>query len=286
MTNNIEKLDNRLIAYLDVLGFSQRIANEKPENLVVKYSEFITTANNKIFNSNQGVDEIDPQTNFAKTKFVFDSIILVSHPINNDRNISRFIFGLMLLMETGFAEHLPLRGAITLGDFVEDTLNGIFISDKFKHLVESEQKIDFSGCCVLDDAAEIILCALNGSALEPADNKKHHVLINYHVPIKDEGSRTLRKPMWCLNWYYLFDKRILDSSIDYLIDNKKKHTVEFVEFISNMAGQEKQKLSGSASPVFFRFMPSTTQCRLVFTDEHENPVNPPLGTQLAFDAEL
>ena len=82
MTNpNIKVLENRLIAFLDVLGFRERMRRETPEKFIEIYGQFISEANEQVFTGGVPPDSQERQRNFATTKVVFDSIVLVSHQI-------------------------------------------------------------------------------------------------------------------------------------------------------------------------------------------------------------
>lgn len=114
----IKTLDNRLIAFLDVLGFRERMRKETPEKLIEVYGQFIKEANEQVFSDSAPPDIQECEGNFATTKFVFDSIVLVSHPITSSQNISKFILATIVLMEKAMQENLPLRGAITKGNLL------------------------------------------------------------------------------------------------------------------------------------------------------------------------
>jgi hypothetical protein len=91
-------LENRLIAFLDVLGFSARLEAETPADVVATYCSFIDEANTKIFQPVNQLQQAAKVSNFAATKFVFDSVVLVSHPIDDPRNVSNFVFAATLLL--------------------------------------------------------------------------------------------------------------------------------------------------------------------------------------------
>jgi hypothetical protein len=67
----------------------------------------------------------EPEPNFEYAQFVFDTVVLVSYPIDPE-SIYRFVFATILLMELFFAERFPLRGAVTKGDFSVDQTAAIF----------------------------------------------------------------------------------------------------------------------------------------------------------------
>lgn len=287
MSVDLTVLDNRLIAFLDVLGFANRMDNESAVSIVKEYGKFIADADKAVFNpQNMLSNDVGNISNFATSKFVFDSIVLVSHPIDDSRNICNFIFAIILLMEKGFLNNLPLRGAISLGSYVEDRTNGVFVSPEFKSLHFEEQRLQWAGCCVLDNAADTVLKGLHGRVISPELAQRHYPVIYYSVPIKDKDNSISEIPRWALNWTYFLSSSQLSSTIDYLIEPKKSETAKFAEYVANLSGAYRQLVEGHQPPIYLRFMPSIFACRLKFTDESDNPSKPQSEISIAFDAKL
>lgn len=128
-------LDNRLIAFLDVLGFSARLEKEAIESLHQQYASFIDQAGNATFFSAQG--DNTGRKNFDFSQFLFDSIVLVSRPVDDVFNVNNFLSAVSLLLELVFKNKLPLRGAISQGDFLYDEVRNIFLSSRFPELAKS-----------------------------------------------------------------------------------------------------------------------------------------------------
>ena len=142
----IIKLENRLIAFLDVLGFSARLEREKIESLHQQYSAFIDEAKNATFFIAQG--DNTGRKNFEFSQFLFDSIVLVSCPVDDIYNVNNFVSAVSLLLELGFQNKLPLRGAISQGNFLYDQERNIFLSERFPELVKFELKQEWAGCSI------------------------------------------------------------------------------------------------------------------------------------------
>lgn len=101
-------LENRLIAMLDVLGFAGRIqTREGLQGTAARYAELIERAKRHMF-SPQAVpgSPKNPEPNFEYGQFVFDTLVLVSHPIDV-KSTCRFIFATILLMDMFFTERFP-----------------------------------------------------------------------------------------------------------------------------------------------------------------------------------
>jgi len=283
----ITVLENRLIAFLDVLGFSALLEAETPADVVATYCSFIDEANTKIF---QPVNQLQPAakvSNFAATKFVFDSVVLVSHPIDDPRNVSNFVFAATLLLERGFTTKFPLRGAISLGDYVESIDHGVFVSPDFKSLFASEQNLDWSGCCILQKAETVVLSSLHGSVIHPQSTRRNHPVVHCAIPIKSEKQKTkLQDKLWALNWCYMLTDHEIKQGLEHLIPAKRTPTAEFVNHVQSLTGTKRDAVTGHHPPLYMRNMPSTTQCRIRFTNQNDEPAEPQMEIQIGFDAEL
>lgn len=283
MNDGLFIFNDRLIAFLDVLGFGNRMQNESTISLVQEYAKFIEDADKRVFSPpNILAKEHTLVSNFATSKFVFDSIVLVSHPLDDTTNICNFIMATIELMESGFINNLPLRGAISLGSYVEDTTNGIFISPEFKVLHAEEQRLQWAGCCILDNAADIIIKGTLGHAVPSEYNKRHLPLVYYPVPIKNEDGSTSYISRWALNWTYFLSSTRLEKVLDYLIEPKKSETAKFVKHLDSLPGQDRQLIQGHKPPIYFRHMPSIASCRIQFTDKFDIPTEPEQELTITF----
>ena len=275
MNYDLQVLDNRLIAFLDVLGFQSWMDKESTEDVVKMYGQFIADADKTVFNPpNILPDADDLISNFASSKFVFDSIVLVSHPIEDANSICHFIMAIIQLMENGFTNNLPLRGAISLGNYVEDKANGIFVSSVFKTLHTEEQRLQWAGCCVLDEAIETVLTGLYGHSFSTDSSQRHLPLVYYPVPVKEIEGGITTISRWCLNWSYFLNSDQISKALDYLIEPKQSQTAKFVNFVEMLPGAYKQLIPGHLPPIYVRFMPTRGSCRILFTDELDNPTEP------------
>ncbi len=157
-------LEHRLIAMLDVLGFASCIETRSGlERTTAKYSELIALAKGHMFSPKalRGSPG-QPESNFEFGQFVFDTLVLVSYPIDIKATY-RFIFATNLLMEMFFAETFPLRGSIGIGDFSSTEDGQIFLSNAFKRLRIDEERQQWAGCAILPEAEEIVVSYLLGN---------------------------------------------------------------------------------------------------------------------------
>jgi hypothetical protein len=277
----IIKLENRLIAFLDVLGFSNRLETEDTLKLHQEYSTYIDRAKNEVFFPNNDGDE--RRNNFDFSQFLFDSIVLVSCPIDDAFNVNNFVNSVSLLLELGFTNKLPLRGAISQGDFIYDQERNIFLSRNFPELAKFELKQEWSGCCVLGIAESTIKDSMMGASASSfsaeSDQARNQAFHYYPVPLKKGESETLL----VLNFLFFIPDKEIQEGINYLISGKRDNNIKYIEFLNSLPFPI-QELEPQFMPAkSFTYVATTCGVRFKFMDDHGNPCQP--GTnELSFSA--
>lgn len=225
-------LENRLIAMLDVLGLSSKITSkDQLINTSHKYNKLIREAKEKVFISDYATDTPTPHkaSNFEIGEFVFDNLVLVSHPINPS-NASCFSLALIRLMHIFAESDMPLRGAISVGDYCHDEESKVFLSNAFKKLSSEEANQNWSGCVVTLEAENIIReNVLRGVDL--SQQKKEQAYIKMPIPWKHGSEERL-----CVNWMHTISDPAKNRLINYLKGDTKKHegTLKGLEFIKDL----------------------------------------------------
>jgi len=256
-------LDNRLIAFLDVLGFSARLEKEAIESLHQQYSSFIDQAENATFFSAQG--DNTGRKNFDFSQFLFDSIVLVSRPVDDVFNVNNFLSAVSLLLELGFKNKLPLRGAISQGDFLYDEARNIFLSSRFPELAKFELKQEWAGCTILEHAQSTVL----ESALGISDitdlakiqtrNQPFHL---YSVPLKN----TQVFDGLVLNYLFFLSEQEILEGLEYLIPGKRENNESYFNFLKNLP-LTLQKLTPEFLPAeHFTYIATRSGVRVKFLD--------------------
>jgi len=268
---DVKILENRLIAFLDVLGFTAFLQNESLIKVHEKYSEFIDIAKNTVFFKTEG--DNTGRTNFEYAQFVSDSIILVSNPIDDVYNINNFIAAVSFLLEIGFTSKLPLRGAITKGNFLIDNIRDIFISKEFAELVHFEGSQEWSGCAILKSAEEIIIESIFGKIDKNMLMQKqigNNLVLSYNVPLKNGSSETL----FIINYLVFMTKDKIIEGIDHLIEPKKSNNKKYFEYLNSLPF-EYQSLQPEFLPAVTLLMVKTRSgFRVAFLDDQGNPCKP------------
>jgi len=267
------KFENRLIAFLDVLGFSARLETDDIEELHHKYSSFIDEAKVKTFYEAQGDGE--GRKNFDFSQFLFDSIVLVSCPIDDVYNVNNFVAAVSFLLELGFKNKLPLRGAISRGDFLFDPERNIFLSERFPELAKFELKQEWAGCSVLHHAEEIILSSSMGEGEKLlGDQRRDQPFHRYTVPLKDGEELNCL----VLNYLFFLTEAEINEGIDFLISVKKEENVKYFEFLKNLP-LPLQVLQPQFFPAkYAAIMTTRSGFRIKFADENFKSCTPGPGS--------
>ena len=264
-------LENRMIAMLDILGLSNQINDrDKLLSVISTYKELISEARHAIFDKETMAGSKSPTvTNFEVDEFVFDTIVLVSPPIES-KSISNFIFSVIQIMELFGKRNMPLRGAIGIGDYCKDEETKIFLSNIFKSLSKEESNQQWSGCVVLTDAEDQIVSGLMGNPSETV--KRSDVIHQLIVPTKTSTEEC----RWCLNWSYKLLPHEVTSILEYMSGdlNKQNGTRDYLDHLSSLP-DDVQNLPPDFYPaVKFKTMKTRGAMNILFEDENGLPVEP------------
>ncbi len=93
-------LENRLIAMLDVLGLANQVSEPNElEKVIERYKSLIKVAREEISEQVTVKGSIEPKVyNFEVGEFVFDTVVLVSYPVDV-KSSCKFILALKKLMQ-------------------------------------------------------------------------------------------------------------------------------------------------------------------------------------------
>lgn len=277
-------LPRRLIAFFDILGFSDRLRNMSLTDLHALYSQLIDAVPQTVFSGEVlGTPRKSRKLNFDRANFLFDSIVLVSRDLSDERAagaIHDFLMSCALLMQMSFAKQLPLRGAVSFGDYLEDTERKIFLSPEFANLARVEKDQEWSGCVVLPSAVSKFLPIV---FLQPdLDTHYEHramVLSLFDVPFKSGGHLPPGKH-WCINWVYflnLFDRA---AGIEFLKPPKRENTVRFLEFIGNLPDEDRPLPDQFRPAVPVLAQATRGGVTLKFVDDSGRAVDPPASCRV------
>ncbi|BCA93817.1 hypothetical protein TUM19329_01780 [Legionella antarctica] len=200
---NINPPQEKFIAFLDILGFSEFIKNNEHRTAIEKYQCMIrpmidlslTETAEQITKDSSWIEEVSKSDNYDNLEPKFDNVILqcgamsdsvlLSTPDNTLRSLIILLATVRNLMAKLFFLGFPLRGAITSGWVTIDNqtpsspnLNHhLAIGKPIVEAVDLEKKQKWSGCALHLSVTDCI---------GPAIVKLDPTLITlYEVPLKD-----------------------------------------------------------------------------------------------------
>jgi hypothetical protein len=266
-------LHDRLIAFIDVLGFSEKLRTQELEKLHGEYAEFIDQARNKTFYKSDG--DNTGRTNFEFSQFLFDSIVVVSNPVNDVYNVNSFVTAIQFLLELGFQTGLPLRGVISRGDFLLDDARNIFLSSRFPDIVSCEKQIEMVGCICLPETEDIVLQSIFGNANIRTQEQICNQLVHFFdIPLK----KSPKVKLLVIN-FLLFTPRLkIASGLSKLIEPKKSNTEEYLNFLRGLQ-MHYQNLTDEFLPAVKAVCIQTRSgVRIQFWDEFGQQCTPSVDT--------
>jgi hypothetical protein len=284
-------LPQRLIAFFDILGFSDRLGSMPLTDLHALYVQLIDDVRMTVFSSEViGTPQKPSKSNFDRANFLFDSIILVSRDLSDEHAggaIHDFLMSCSLLMEKSFAKQLPLRGAIGFGDYLEDTERNIFLSPEFANLARIEKDQEWSGCVVLPDAMEKILPVifLQPDLATPHYEHRAMVLSLFDVPFKSSEHVQPGKH-WCINWVYFLDPFDRATGLEFLKSPKRENTIRFVEYIEKLPDEDRRLPNQFRPAVRVLGQGTRAGVRIKFINESGKGVDPPASCRVNISLNL
>jgi len=226
----MERLNNRLIAFLDVLGFSKMLLDNSLDDIYNSYSHFINEAKNKTFFQKPN-DQLKRE-NFYAGKFISDSVLLVSNDTSDIYNVNNFLMAINHLLSLGFKNKFCLRGAIGFGDIILDDENGVFLSKVIPNLLEEEKCQEWSGCTILKNAEELVLNSVGGPNYETQikNTPTQSDLILFY-PVRTKNGI---KDSFVLHFPYDISTNQKEDGLNYLIEPKRQNVKMFFEYLESL----------------------------------------------------
>jgi hypothetical protein len=267
----IIKYENRLICFVDVLGYSKLIQDNGIDYVYGRYSKFVDEVKSKTFYRKTTHQNKEKQT-FVIAEIVSDSMLFISNEIDDVFSVNNFIGAIHNLLELGLSNNFLFRGAITVGDIIYDKERNIFLSKEFNSLAKFEPKMEIPTCVIFNEAKDIIIESMYGiSAMKDGIVPSGDLpIIKYDIPLK-EG---ITQNMWCLNYTFFVNNKVLQNANNFLIEPKKTNFMQYLEYIQQIP-YELQVLGEEFLPAkYLRTMKSRSGMRISFLDENMNACEP------------
>jgi len=229
------KIENRTVAFIDILGFRDRIESGSLQKLAQQYEYMVraTNAMNRPFQSSSATPTLFPDHHENEPwcqRYIFsDSIILISNS-SNDVDCLKLLVYAWRLFQSLLAMKLPARGAIYFGELYENRQANVVLGRALTGAHALETKQQWIGIAI-DKTVENAYPDLF-LALKPGATILSNVFFSYPVPFKDGSKRTLHTLNWRFNLIVEKGTRSLfTQSDDPLIKEKIQNTLEYAKAV-------------------------------------------------------
>ena len=254
---------NRLICYLDVLGYSHMVREYGIEHMYKKYANFVDLAKSKVFFSRP--ENYDgPIDNFEVAEIVSDSVLLVSHDIRNITSVNNFIGSIHFFLEIALSSGFMFRGCVSQGDVIFDKERNIVLSDEFNEMADFEKKIDAPVCTIFKRASGTIIEAMFGDSQRASEVElsKSLPVIRWNTPIKDQE----KESFWCINYTYFCGPDLLEEVVSSLSGDQRKQEnfIEYLNYLEALPEEVVRPSGGRENSEVVKIMKSRTGMRVAF----------------------
>ena len=245
------------------------------EEIYNKYSEFVDTAKNKVF---FGVPEDyeGPSNNFEISEIVSDSILLVSHDIDNVASVNNFIGSINFFLELGLKNGFMFRGCVNQGDIIFDEARRIFLSNEFNELAKYEPQINAPVCVIFEKAKATVVSSIFGDEISSHGviPSKSLPVIKFNVPLKGNKEESF----WCVNYTYFCNKIHLKDAMEYLEGDsvKKSSFIHYMEFLDALPEDRLIPNEVNSDGTFVKVMKSRSGMRVAITNGVGDIVQTPI----------
>lgn len=254
MNQNLLKPQKVFVAFVDILGFKDLVTKNDTPTLIDLYNRAIIEVNEilqKFWETSEWRAHVrNPK---VKSLTISDSMVLYTegNGLDSFLKIMAYVHAFINYL---FAEGLPVRGAISFGDFVKisNTDNNILLGKSIVQAYELEKNQDWAGCVIDEECFKWFdpQCRVNPFLKMVLDN--FNPLTSFEVPFKDSKTGSIiTKEMAVINWpvsyhetvsgipdFYLMRREVVENAFsahnkdvdDDRIKRKIKNTVDFYNF--------------------------------------------------------
>lgn len=223
----------RAVAFLDILGFKDFIANLSTDNLAEKYTRIISLA--EAFNKDLISDHSEPHLlpslgagkNWCIKKIFSDSIILIAND-ESEESCLRLLLYTWKLMQACLSVEMPFRGGIAYDEMFINEVQEIYLGKALTKAFELESSQQWIGVAIHKELSDHYQNIFNGNIHLLLNN----IFLKYLVPFKGGG----RKELNTINWRYNFivqkgTRALMPYSNNKSVIEKIKNTLAYAKHV-------------------------------------------------------
>lgn len=190
----------KAVAFLDILGFKEMIANLSTDELAEEYTRIISVT--EAFNKDliqqhsepQLVPSLEPGKNWCIKRVFSDSIILIAND-ESEESCLRLLLYTWKLMQACLSFQMPFRGGIAYDEIYVNEAQEIFLGKALTKAFELESSQDWIGVAIHKELSKHYKNIFNGSIHPVLSN----IFLQYLVPFKGGGRKELNTINWRFN---------------------------------------------------------------------------------------
>lgn len=226
---------NRVVAFIDVLGFKQMIGSQSASELGEKYKKAIRYALEKYSVDADFSDQPSFFPEMSSTdeyciSYVFsDSIILSSFDDSEESCLKLLVFTYKL-MRTMIVQGFLVRGGISYGDMFIDLEDSVFVGTALTEAYELEMNQEWAGITIHENLVNAFPRIFNGT--RKFAGYLNCLFVKYPVPMKHGKVKELYTVNW--RWNLIIEKgtqSLLGEPTEWAAKTKIDNTLEYAKFI-------------------------------------------------------
>ena len=242
-----------IIGLYDILGYTDFLNNNSFDTAIKDIDNVLKTiansdnySTNKVFDifmRSHNANEVIVKKLLRQMKwFIFsDTIIQISTFKKDERPGSKynkwltFLIASLILNRYMFNSGLPLRGAITTGNFLFRKL--CFAGKPIIDAYELANSLDLSACVITEEAYNEVATLINSTKYENVKKLFNALIVKYQIPKNDKSTNTdnqNQKSLFTLNLFVpkAFKRSIIKKDADlykYVLKKFKMHNKRVTE---------------------------------------------------------
>lgn len=247
---------NRAVAFIDVLGFKQKIGEQSATELGNKYKNVLKYAlekysvNADFSNEPAFFPELSSDDEYCISYVFSDSIILASFDDSEDSCLKLLVF-VYKLARSMIAQGFLVRGGVSYADMFIDLEDGVFVGSALTQAYELEMVQEWAGITIHDNVVKAFPNIFNGT--REFAGYLNCLFVKYPVPMKRGEVVELYTVNW--RWNLVVQKgtaSLLGSPKEWGAKTKIDNTLKYARYIRE--NPLAYPVNGAACPIEIRTM--------------------------------
>lgn len=252
-------IGNRVVTFIDILGFKNLIKNNSLKNLARAYETILAQVLS--VNKRQEIEtrptlfpEHPLDLPYCKTFMFSDSIIIIANGPSQIETLKTLIFTWRTFQQL-LVSGLTARGAVSFGEIYINTSKNIFLGSALTKAYELEQTQEWVGAIVDDNVFEAF--PMLKKEVDNKDGFLNKLFLRYEVPLKNKKAIMAYTINWRANLMLEKGaKSLFEYTGEKIVDIKFDNTIEYCKVARHYSHKDDTPVelsvywSGSTQPPF------------------------------------